>query len=148
MIWRTVACREVDQPEFGIEGGRVPDRRPPTHRIIRAGRPGIAAELAGSRQGIVPPKDGAGLGVQGGEAPAYPILPTGNAAVDDPVVVEWRAGDRVAIFIVLKRGLPDHFARLHVQSHDGGVELPEKQQPLTHRQTAVGPATAEGALPS
>src|SRR5262249_15717192 len=72
----------------------------------------------------------------------------GDAAVDDAVVVEWRAGDRVTMFIVLNRGLPDHLARLHVQSHDGGVELPEKQQPLTHRQTAVDPATAEGALPS
>src|SRR5215469_5866564 len=114
MIWRTVAGREVDQPECRIEGRRVPDWRPPAHRIVRAGRPGIAAQLARPRQGIVPPQDGAGLGVQGGEAPAYPILPTGDAAVEDAVVVERRAGDRVAMFIVLNRRLPDHFAQLHV----------------------------------
>src|SRR5262249_60642540 len=88
MIWSTVACREVDQPEFRIEGWCVPDRRPATHRMVSAGRPGITAELAGLRQGIRPPQEGAGRGIQGGEAPADPILPTRVATVYDTVVVE------------------------------------------------------------
>src|SRR5262245_18317083 len=124
MIWSTVACREVDQPEFRIEGWCVPDRRPATHRMVSAGRPGITAELAGRWQGIRPPQDGAGLGIQGGEAPAYPVLPTGDAAVDDAVVVEWRTGDGVTIFVSLNGHLPRHLARVPVQGHDGGVELP------------------------
>src|SRR4029077_14425940 len=78
MIWRTIACREVDEPEFRIGGGCVPDWCPAPHRMVGAGRPGVTAELAGPRQGIRPPKDGAGLRVQGGEAPSYPILPTGD----------------------------------------------------------------------
>src|SRR5262249_25989153 len=111
--------------------------------MVGAGRPSIATELARLWQCIGAPQDGAGLGIEGGEAPAYPVLPTGDAAVDDAVVIEGRTGDGVAVLILLNGRLPHHLARLHVQRHDTGVELAEKQQPLTHGQTAVGPAAAE-----
>src|SRR6266478_9548972 len=147
MIWCAVAGREVDQPEFGIEGRCVPNRCTATHGMVGAGRPSIATELARLWQCIGAPQDGAGLGIEGGEAPAYPVLPTGDAAVDDAVVIEGRTGDGVAVLILLNGRLPHHLARLHVQRHDAGVELAEKQQPLTHGQTAVGPAAAERTLP-
>src|SRR5262249_36937594 len=113
-VWSTVTCREVDQPEFRIDGRCIPDRRPAAHRVVSAGRPGVAAELAGPWQRIGPPQNGAGLGIQSGEAPAYPKIPTRDAAVNDAVVVKRRTGDGVAIFIVLDRDLPHHRTRLHV----------------------------------
>src|SRR5215831_1401392 len=61
--------------------------------------------------------------------PRTPILPAGDAAVDDAVVVEWRAGNRIAIFVLLNRDLPHHLPSLHIQGHDGGVELPENSSP-------------------
>src|SRR5262249_33791878 len=88
VIWSAVACREVDQPEFRLEGWSVPDRRAATHRLVDR-RPSIAAELARIWQSIPAPQYGPGPGIQSGEAPAYPIFPTGDAAVDDAVVVEW-----------------------------------------------------------
>src|SRR5262245_59219634 len=146
MIWWPVAGREVDQPEFGLEGRCVPDRRTATHGMVGARRPSIATEPARLWQCIGAPQDGAGLGIEGGEAPAYPVLPTGDAAVDDTIVIEGRTGDGVAVLILLDGRFPHHFASPQFQRHDAGVELPEKQQPLTHGQTAVGHAAAERSL--
>src|SRR5262249_8243845 len=126
MIWCAVAGREVDQPEFGSRRRWFPDRCPATQGMVGAGRPSIATEPAGLWQCIGAPQDGAGLGIEGGEAPAYPVLPTGDAAVDDTVVIEPRTGDGVAVLILLNGRLPHQLARLHVQRHDAGIELAEK----------------------
>src|SRR5262249_22208594 len=48
---------EVHQPELWIERRRVPDRGPTADRIIGAGRPSIAADLARAGQGIPSPQD-------------------------------------------------------------------------------------------
>src|SRR5262245_31177620 len=118
MIWCAVAGREVDQPEFGIERGCVPDRGTATHGMVGAGRPRLASHPASLSQCIVAPQDGACLGIEGGEAPAYPVLPTGDAAIDDTVVIEWCTGDGVAVLILLNGRFPHHLARLDVQRHD------------------------------
>src|SRR5262249_5292272 len=106
----------------------------------------IATEPAGLWQCIGAPQDGAGLGIEGGEAPAYPVLPTGDAAVDDTVVIERRTADGGAALILLNGRFPHHLARLHVQRHHADATLAEKQPPLTHGQTAVGQAAAERTL--
>ena len=144
MIRTTVARDEVDEPEFRIEGGRVPYRRPTAHRVIGAGRPGVTAKLARSRHRKPSPQNGAGLRVQGGEATPHTILASSDAAINNTVVVEGSAGDGVAVLPLLDGGLPRHLTRLHVQRHDVGVELTEKEQSLAHCQTTIHPAAAEG----
>src|SRR5262249_3981837 len=125
-------------------GWCVPNRRTASHRMIGASGPSITAKLAGLRQDrhrIAPV-----LASRAVRRPAYSILPAGDAAVGDAVVVEGRTSDGVATFMFLNGRLPRHIARLHVQGHDGGAKLREKQQPLIHRQTAIDPATTEAAL--
>src|SRR5258708_12867095 len=132
MIWCAVAGREGAQTEFGMERRCVPDRCTATHGMVGAGRPRIATEPSRLWQCIGAPQDGAGLGIEGGEAPAYPVLPTGDAAVDDTVVIDRPTAYAVAVLILLNGRFPHHLARLHVQRHDADVSLAEKQQPLTH----------------
>src|SRR5262249_7605790 len=60
-------AREVDKAELGIERGRVPDRGAPAHRMVGARRPGVAPDLAGTRQRVPPPQDRTGLGVERSE---------------------------------------------------------------------------------
>ena len=144
MIRSAVARHEVDESELRVQGGRVPHRRPTAHRMIGVGRPGVTAEFARSWHRIPSPQNGAGLGVQGSEATPHPKLAAADAAEDNAVVIERRAGDGVAVLPLLNGGLPHHLTRLHVQRHDVGVELTEKEQPLAHGQTAIDPAAAEG----
>src|SRR5260221_4947944 len=121
MIWCAVAGREVDQPEFGIERRCVPDRCTATHGMVGAGRPRIATEPSRLWQCIGAPQDGAGLGIEGCESPAYPVLPTADAAADDTVVIERRTGDGVAVLILLNSRFPHHLVRLHVHRDDQDV---------------------------
>src|SRR5262249_15103612 len=106
------------------------------------GRPSVAAELSRTRQRVPSPQDLAGLRVQRGQTTADTELAAGDAAVDDAVVVERRAGNGVAVLPLLEGGLPRDLARFHVQGHHGRIELAKEQQPLAHRQTAVHPPAA------
>src|SRR5439155_13776560 len=144
VIRPAVAGHEVDEPEVRIEGGGIPDRRPATLRVIGPRRPGVAPELAGPRQREPAPQHLAALGVESGEAAAHAELSSGDAAIDDAVVVERRAGDGVAVLPLLDGNFPRHLARLHVQGNDVGIELAEEELALAHGQPTVDPSAANG----
>ena len=97
----------------------------------------------GARQGIPPPQDLAGLGVERGQAAAHAVFAAGDPAVDDAVIIQRRAGDAVAVLPDLDRRLPHLLAGLDVERHDIGVELAEEQHSLAHRQAAIVPAAAD-----
>jgi hypothetical protein len=135
---------KVDEPELRIERRGVPDRRAAAHRVIGAGWPGITADLARTGQCVPAPQDLAGLGVECRQSAAYTELTAGDAAIDDPIEIERRTGDPVAIVPVLNRRLPHLRAGLDVERDHIGVELAEEQHSLTHRQPAIDPAAADG----
>src|SRR5262249_48804123 len=139
IIRSAIADREVDKAELGIERWRVPDRGATAHRMVGARRPGVAPDLAGTRQRVPPPQDRTGLGVERSEPAAHAELAAGDAAIDDAVIVEWRAGDAVAVLPLFDRRLPSELPGFHVDRYDVGVELAEKQQALAHGETAVDP---------
>src|SRR5262249_56663772 len=107
-----------------------------------AGRRGVVAEFAGSRQRVPAPPDPAGLGVERREPTADAELAAGDTAVHEPVVVERRAGDRIAVLPALDGHLPLDLAGLHVERDHLRVELTEEQQTLTHRESTIDPAAA------
>src|SRR5438132_11521872 len=144
VIRPAVAGCEVEEAELRIERGRVPDRGAAAHRMVGAGRPGLAATLPRPGQRVPAPLDLAGLGVQRGDAPTHAELAARDAAVHEALVVEWRARDGVAVLPLLDGRLPLHLAGLHVQRDDVRVELTEVEQPLAHGETAVDPAAAHG----
>src|SRR5437667_297910 len=144
VIRPAVAGREVEEAELRIERGRVPDRGAAAHRMVGAGRPGLAATLPRPGQRVPAPLDLAGLGVQRGDAPTHAELAARDAAVHEALVVEWRARDGVAVLPLLDGRLPLHLAGLHVQRDAVRGELTEVEQPLAHGETAVDPAAAHG----
>src|SRR6516225_6946201 len=112
------------------------------HVMIGAGRPALAADLSGRRQGFPPPYNLAGLGVERGQPPAHAIFTAGDPAIDDAVIVERGAGDPIAVLPYLDRRLPQLLARLAVERDDIGVELAEEQHAFADRQSAIVPAAA------
>src|SRR5262245_44882753 len=142
--YTTVAGSEVDKAEIRVKRWRIPHRRPPTHRMVGARWPGLAARLPGGGERIRPPEDLATLGVQGSNAATDAKLTTGDADIEHPVVVDRCAGNGVAILPLLDRGLPHHRTSLGIQGHDIGIELAEKHHSLTQRYATVDPAAADG----
>ena len=143
VIRPAIADREVDEAEFGIERRRIPDRGATAHRMVGAGRPGLAAFLARTRQRKPAPHDLAGLGIERGQPAADAKLAARDPAVDHAVIVERRAGDAVAVLPLFDRRLPGDLAGLHVQRDDVGVELAEVDLSFSHRKTAIDPAAAD-----
>src|SRR2546425_4604328 len=144
VIRPAVAGCEVEEAELRIERGRVPDGGAAAHRMVGAGRPGLAATLPRPGQRVPAPLDLAGPGVQRGDAPTHAELAARDAAVHEAVVVERRAGDGVAVLPLLDGRPPRHLAGLHVQRDDVRVELTEVEQPLAHGETAVDPPATHG----
>src|SRR5438876_9634800 len=144
VIRPAVAGREVEEAELRIERGRVPDRGAAAHRMVGAGRPGLAATLPRPGQRVPAPLDLAGLGVQRGDAPTHAEFASRDAGVHEAVVVERCGREGIAVLPLLDGRLPLHLASLHVQRDDVRVELTEVEQPLAHGETAVDPAAAHG----
>jgi len=110
IIRSAIADRKVDKAELGIERWRVPDRGATAHRMVGARRPGVAPDLARTRQRVPPPQDRTGLCVERGEPAAHAELAASDAAIDDAVIVERRAGDAVAVLPLFDRRLPSELA--------------------------------------
>src|SRR6516162_5100924 len=110
--------------------------------MIGARRPAVTADVSGRRQCVPSPQDFAGLGVERRQSPAHAILTTGDPAINDAVIIERGAGDPVAVLPDFDWRLPHLLPGLDVERHYIGVELPEKQHTLAHRQSAIVPAAA------
>src|SRR5439155_14828557 len=91
-----IAGREIDQPELWIECRRIPDRASAVHPGIALGRPAIAADFAGAGYRMGPPQDLPGFSIERGQAAADPQFTSGDAAVDNALVVERGTGDAIA----------------------------------------------------
>src|SRR6266404_5614219 len=129
IIRPAIADRKVDEPELRIERRSIPDRCAAAAVMVGAGRPGVSANLPRPGQGIPPPQDLAGLCVERSQPPAHTVFTTGNAAIDDAVIVERGAGDPVAVLPYLDRGPPHLLAGLAAEpgafesGHPGAFEL-------------------------
>ena len=109
---------EVDEPELGIPAARHPDIGSPA-QLERQTAPGVAAGLAGTRDGVGAPELAARARVVGGDEAA--LLVEAAAAVD--AVDDLAVGDngpravRIALLRVGDARLPAHRAGGRVQRH-------------------------------
>ena len=93
-IGARIAGREIDQPELGVDGRRLPHRRAAVHPHLVVLRPGVVAELAGARDRVERPEQLAVVGVVRFDAAAHADLGAREARDHHAVVVERRARDR------------------------------------------------------
>src|SRR5262245_13512172 len=70
VIGAGIARREEDEPELGIDGRRLPDRCAAVLPELAVLRPGLVADLPGTRDRIERPGELAVLGVERLDAPA------------------------------------------------------------------------------
>ena len=96
-----VARREEDEPELGIDGRGLPDRRAAVHPQIVVLRPRVVTEFAGPGNRVERPDELAALGVERFDAAADAVLRAGEARDDEPIEVERRARDREPVLPAL-----------------------------------------------
>src|SRR5262249_42476619 len=137
---------------LGIDRRRLPDRRAAllpglgTLRIeIVRLRPSVGAELAWCRDGPEPPLLFPGLGVDRRQESARRAVAAGDAGVDDAVVVERRARDRVAVLPAGDLRLPERRAGFDIERDDVAVEVAEEHLAFADGDATVRPAAADRA---
>src|SRR6188508_1276190 len=117
-----ITGREVDEPELGIDGRRIPHRGAAVHPDLVVLRPGIVAELARTRNRIERPKQLAVAGVVCFDAPAHPDLGTRKARDDHAVVIERRTRDGEALLPTLGLNRPNFVSRALIERNEPAVE--------------------------
>ena len=106
-----VARREVDEPELGIDGRRLPDGRAAVFPRVVVARPRVVAGLARARDRIERPDELARARVVGLHAAAARAVAAREARDDEAVVVERRGRDAEAVLVRLRLDGPDDLAR-------------------------------------
>ena len=142
-----VARGEIHQAKFRVHGRRLPDRAAAIQvdlAVRVAGlRPGFAAELARTGHRIEGPCQRAIIGVVGLDAPPDAAFGAGKAGDHQAVVVERRAGERIAILPPLGLRFPRDLARCPVQGDQVRIQLPDEYHVLRQADAAAGPAAAD-----
>src|ERR1700720_3240834 len=110
---------------------------------IRWRRPGVAADVAWPRDGVEAPDFLACLGVQSIHPTADAVFTARHAGEDHPIVVTRRAGDTVAVFVVLELCTPGDLAGLLIESDEATVKLAGEDHAVAGRHAAVVPTAAD-----
>ena len=107
VIGAGVAGREVDEPQLGIDGRRVPDGRGAVHPDLVVLRPRVVADFAGPWDRVERPRELAVARIERFDAAPNAAFPAGEARVDEPVEIERRTGDRETFLPALRLHGPD-----------------------------------------
>ena len=138
-----VARREVDEPELGIDGRRLPDGRAAVLPRVVVARPSVVAEFAGARDRIERPHELAVARVVRLHAAAARAVAAREARDHEPVVVERRGRDAEAVRVRLRLDRPHDLARRVIERDELAVELAGEHLALAERDAAAHPAAAD-----
>ena len=104
-----ITGREIDEPELGIDGRRIPHRGAAVHPDVGVLRPGIVTELARARNRVERPEQLPVFGAVCFDAPAHADLGTREDIDDLALVIELRYRDREAFLKNLFFNVPEFF---------------------------------------
>src|SRR5829696_4660787 len=138
-----VADLDVEHAQLRIDGRRLPHRSTAVLPHLVVLRPGLVPELTWSRNRVEAPDLVAGLGVVRGDVAANLVLGTGDADVDQPVVVDRRHRLGVAGPRTVNLNTPGDFAGFLIECRQFGVDLSDKDESVADRHTAIDLAAAE-----
>src|SRR5690606_10702821 len=127
-------------------GRRLPDRRAAVHPDLVVLGPRVVADLAGARNRIEGPDELAASRVVRLHAAADAALAAGKAGEHEPIVVERRARDRVALLPALGLHRPRDVAGRLVERDELAVELADVDLAVPETDAAARPAAADGVV--
>ena len=136
-----VPGREIDQPELGVRGGRLPHGAPPVHPDITIRWPGVVTELPGAGHRIEGPHELTITGPVRLDATPLSVLRPSEAGDHQAVVVERGARDHVAVLPPLALDGPNDLAGVLIEGDHPAIELAYEHFALPQRDAATGPAT-------
>ena len=137
-----IARREIDEPELGVDGRRLPHGSAAVLPDVAVLRPSLVADLAGTGHGVEGPFELAGLRVERLDAAARAEIAAREARDDFAVVVERRAGDAEADLRILGLDRPDDSARALIERDELRVELADEDLAVAEPKPARRPAAA------
>ena len=128
-----VAGREVDHPQVGIDGADQPHAPAAELPGIVVLRPGVVAELAGTRDDEEGPLDRAGRGVEGQHPPLSADVAVGEADEHLAARVHRRGRHRLAPrpHLAPDPGRPDELAGILVECDDLRAARAEEDEAVT-----------------
>src|SRR5579859_5897035 len=113
---------------------------------IGGGWPGVPTEVARRGDRVEAPDLVPILGIQRGHSAADALLRARDAGEDEPVVVAVRAGQAIAVLVVLELGAPLDLAGLLVQGDETAVEQAGVDSPVADSDTPVVPTAADQVI--
>ena len=135
-----IAGGVIQHAEFRIDCGCLPHRRPAIHPHRVVLRPGIVAEFAGAGHVIEIPHQFARGCVVSFHTTADTAFAAGKTGDHKAVVIQWRAGDRIAFFPAFSLNFPNNGAGVHVERFQFAVELADVDTTIAQSNSAAGPA--------
>ncbi len=133
-----VARGPEDAVQLGIVAAGDPGRTAAVFPDVTALGPGLAARLAGRRDGVGLPHALAGVGVAGFEVAAHAPFAAADAGDDAAFHDERRERLRVAEAVVIGVDFPDDFAGLRVVTEKRADDVVPVDSVLVHGHAAVG----------
>jgi len=137
-----ISRREVHEPEFRIDGRRLPDGRAAVFIDLAVSGPCIVAYLAGIRHRVERPNEFAAARIERPEAALDAVFCARETRNDESVIVEWRARDTEPILPAFRLYGPDDLAVALVQCDELAVELADINLAVAHRQATARPTAA------
>ncbi len=138
-----IARAEVEEAELGIDGRRIPNRRAAVLPDLVVLRPRVVADLARARDRVERPDELAVLRAERFHAAAHAFLAAREARDDEPVVVERRRRDRVALLPAFRLDRPDDLAAALIERDELAVELAREHLAVAEPDAAARPAAAD-----
>src|SRR5262249_16619157 len=131
------------EPELGIHRRRLPDGCAPVFPRVVVLRPAVVAELAGARDRVERPLQGAGACVECLQPPAGRPVAAGKTGDHQTVVVERGARDRKPVLPTLSLRRPGDLPGALVECHELAVELSHEDLAVPQAEPAALPAATD-----
>src|SRR5688572_24817429 len=141
-----VTRREENEPERGVDRGRVPYGAAAVLPDLVVLWPRLCPALAAARDRVERPNERAVARVERLDTAAHPVLGAREARDHAAVVVERGARDREAVLPALGLHGPRERPRFRVERDDLAVELAHEDAAFAVRDAAIGPAAAHDVV--